>query len=97
MIHLCDPFPTDVYYLGNLDSGGLCLEVRSSTSPRKMRVLTHPIQKYKGFVFMEPLIVDMVQDDPSRRPVMDEVTARFLEIRKRYQHLEVALEDVPQG
>ena len=31
---------------------------------------------------MEPLIADMVQEDPSNRPTMDEVTTRFSEIRK---------------
>ena len=40
-----------------------------------------PSQKYKGFEFMAPLIADMVQEDPSKRPTMGEVTARFSEIR----------------
>jgi hypothetical protein len=31
---------------------------------------------------MEPLITEMVQDDPLRRPVMGEVIARFLDLRK---------------
>ncbi len=30
---------------------------------------------------MEPLVTDMVQDDPTKRPTMDEVVARFSEIR----------------
>ncbi|KAA1473369.1 hypothetical protein DENSPDRAFT_802484 [Dentipellis sp. KUC8613] len=40
------------------------------------------IQKYHGFNFMKGLIADMVQDDPSKRPKIDEVVARFAKIRK---------------
>lgn len=32
---------------------------------------------------MQPLIANMVQEDPTKRPNMDEVVARFAEIRKR--------------
>lgn len=31
----------------------------------------------KGLEFMDPLIADMVQDDPTKRPTMDEVVSRF--------------------
>ncbi|KZT29111.1 hypothetical protein NEOLEDRAFT_1057150 [Neolentinus lepideus HHB14362 ss-1] len=58
-----DPFPTDVYYLGNMIREGF-------------------IQKRYGFEFIEPLVSDMVQDDPSKRPTMDEVVSRFETIRK---------------
>ncbi|KAJ6496860.1 hypothetical protein DFH09DRAFT_945771 [Mycena vulgaris] len=34
-----------------------------------------------GFEFMRPLVSDMVQDDPAKRPTIDEVVARFDEIR----------------
>ncbi|KAF8471475.1 kinase-like domain-containing protein [Russula ochroleuca] len=61
---LCNPFPTDVYYLGNL-------------------VREYFMKKYQGFEFMEPLIADMVQDDPTRRPKVDEVVTRFLEIKDK--------------
>jgi hypothetical protein len=30
---------------------------------------------------MEALVTDMVQDDPTKRPTMDEVVTRFAEIR----------------
>jgi len=60
----CNPFPTDVYYLGNL-------------------VRLDYIKKCKGFEFIEPLIVDMVQEDPGKRPNMDEVVSRFSEIRSK--------------
>ena len=35
-----------------------------------------------GLEFMQPLISDMIQVDPSKRPKMDEVVARFETIRK---------------
>lgn len=35
----------------------------------------------QGFKFMETLITDMTQDDPTKRPTMDVVMARFDEIR----------------
>jgi hypothetical protein len=60
----CNPFPTDVYYLGNL-------------------VREDYIRKCKGFDFIEPLIADMVQEDPGKRPNMDEVVSRFSEIRSK--------------
>jgi len=34
-----------------------------------------------GFDFIQPLIADMVQQDPSKRPTMDEVVKRFDSIR----------------
>ena len=39
------------------------------------------MQKYQGFEFMEPLVTDMVQNDSTKRPTMDEVVTRFSEIR----------------
>ncbi|KIK71956.1 hypothetical protein PAXRUDRAFT_181560, partial [Paxillus rubicundulus Ve08.2h10] len=58
-----NPFPTDVYYLGNM--------IREDFMTGKV-----------GFDFMAGLVNDMVQDDPSKRPTMDEVVARFEGIRK---------------
>ncbi|KAI0041531.1 hypothetical protein FA95DRAFT_1548641 [Auriscalpium vulgare] len=58
----CNPFPVDVYYLGNL-------------------VRERFIWKYHGFEFLYPLVVDMVAVDPSKRPTINEVVARFKEIR----------------
>jgi len=34
-----------------------------------------------GFEFIEGLVADMVQDDPQKRPSMDEVVSRFDQIR----------------
>ncbi|KAH8107733.1 kinase-like domain-containing protein [Cristinia sonorae] len=54
----CNPFPTDVYYIGNL-------------------IRTRFLEIYPKLDFVVPLISDMVQDDPSKRPTMDDVVARF--------------------
>ena len=40
-------------------------------------------QKFEGFEFMEALVGDMVQDDPTKRPKMDEVVTRFREIKRK--------------
>ncbi|KAI0065666.1 hypothetical protein BV25DRAFT_1581074 [Artomyces pyxidatus] len=58
----CNPFPTDIYYLGNL-------------------IRENFLQKCYGFEFVEPLVKDMVLDDPEKRPKIDEVVSRFEEIR----------------
>ncbi|CAL1706314.1 unnamed protein product [Somion occarium] len=57
----CDPFATNIYYLGNL--------IREDF-----------FERTKGLDFMEPLVADMVQDDPSKRPKIDEVVKRFEKI-----------------
>ncbi|KAI0775850.1 kinase-like domain-containing protein [Trametes elegans] len=54
----CDPFPTDVYYLGNV-------------------IRTEFLQEFSGLEFMQPLVDDMVQEEPASRPTMDQVVARF--------------------
>ncbi|KAJ7141188.1 kinase-like domain-containing protein [Mycena epipterygia] len=64
----CDPFPTDVFYLGNMI---------------RMRWLEgrKPSEKLLGFEFMRSLVNDMVAQDPAQRPTMDEVVVRFAAIR----------------
>ncbi|KAJ7091961.1 hypothetical protein B0H15DRAFT_777902, partial [Mycena belliarum] len=76
-VKVLDPFPTDIYYLGNLIKLQF-IEVRfsfllSSRYP-SLKVPKH------GFGFMEALVADMVQDDPAKRPNIDEVVARFEKI-----------------
>ena len=39
-------------------------------------------QAYSGVEFVKPLIDDMVQDDPKKRPTIDEVVTRFAKIIK---------------
>ncbi|TBU31676.1 hypothetical protein BD311DRAFT_688661 [Dichomitus squalens] len=43
-------------------------------------IQTQFLQRAKGFEFMQPLISDMVERDPSKRPSIDEACARFEEI-----------------
>ncbi|KAF8134314.1 kinase-like domain-containing protein [Boletus edulis] len=57
----CDPFSTDVFYIGNA-------------------IKKEFIESNLGFDLMRPLITDMVQKDPSKRPTMDEVVQRFAAI-----------------
>jgi len=57
-----DPFPTDVYYIGNVIREGF-------------------LQKYYGLDFMDGLVKDMLSEDPSQRPTMTAVVARFEDIR----------------
>ncbi|KAF8829573.1 hypothetical protein HHX47_DHR3000455 [Lentinula edodes] len=62
----CDPFATDVFFLGNL--------MRTSFLDGDP-VMRQP--GVSGFEFLRPLVSDMVADDPSKRPTMDEVASRF--------------------
>jgi hypothetical protein len=77
----CNPFFTDIYYAGNVIRAQF-LEV-SSVGFSHLGIL--PIlefQRKNEFQFMEGLVKDMVQDDPTKRPTMDEVVTRFEAIRK---------------
>lgn len=65
----CDPFPTDIYYIGNLLRTDFVEGRGYGPRPPKL-----------GFEFLRPLMEDMVQDDPALRPTMDEVVRRFDEI-----------------
>ncbi|KAI0041320.1 hypothetical protein FA95DRAFT_710344 [Auriscalpium vulgare] len=46
------------------------------------RVRPRRIQKRLGFEFVQPLVADMIERDPEKRPKIDEVVSRFAEIRK---------------
>jgi hypothetical protein len=80
MTRPCNPFPTDVYYLGNLIREDF-MQVQAFLLSFKSHRADRQTQKYKGFEFMEPLVTDMVQNDPTKRPTMDEVVTRFSGIR----------------
>ncbi|KAG6863865.1 hypothetical protein C0993_010093 [Termitomyces sp. T159_Od127] len=68
----CDPFAVDVYCLGNY--------LRQSFLDGWDQVQQLPPQ---GFEFLRELITDMVNKDPTERPVMSEVITRFDAIVKR--------------
>ncbi|KAJ7680967.1 hypothetical protein DFH06DRAFT_1265694 [Mycena polygramma] len=70
----CDPYPTDIYYLGNL--------IRQRFLDRSQGFSDIYVYGRCGFESMRPLVDDMVQDDPTKRPKIDEVVARFAEIQK---------------
>jgi hypothetical protein len=44
-------------------------------------IYTDFAQPFSGFDFVEPLVNDMTQVDPMKRPTMDEVVSRFANIR----------------
>ncbi|KAJ7144700.1 kinase-like domain-containing protein [Mycena filopes] len=69
----CNPFPTDVYYLGNMIRTGF-LDGFSRDDDGDRLV---------GFEFMRPLVNAMIAEDPTKRPTMDEVAERFVVIRRR--------------
>ncbi|KAE9399526.1 hypothetical protein BT96DRAFT_965595 [Gymnopus androsaceus JB14] len=65
----CNPFKVDVYCLGNAIRGNFL--VGNDVNPPR-----------SNLEFLRDLISDMTCDDPSKRPIMDEVVSRFEEIRK---------------
>ncbi|KIM38846.1 hypothetical protein M413DRAFT_75436 [Hebeloma cylindrosporum] len=65
-----DPYKADIYYTGDL--------IR--TEFMQGHPIITDIRGHKGFDFMKPLIDDMVQDGPAKRPNMNEVVQRFEEI-----------------
>ncbi|KAJ7680966.1 hypothetical protein DFH06DRAFT_1315695 [Mycena polygramma] len=70
---LCDPFAVDIYYLGNM------IRQQFLDGFPGMRIYGR-----HGFEFMRPLVNDMIQADPTKRPQIDEVVTRFAEIQKGF-------------
>ncbi|KAJ7677614.1 kinase-like domain-containing protein [Mycena rosella] len=64
----CNPFPTDIYFLGNLLKEDF---IHSHESGRNGK------GDHKPLHFLKPLVADMTQEDPSMRPTIDEVIERF--------------------
>ncbi|KAJ7646848.1 kinase-like domain-containing protein [Roridomyces roridus] len=65
-----DPFPVDVFYLGNL--------IRTHFTEGEP---AYTIKKKRGFEFMHDLVTDMLNTDPAKRPDMDQVVHRFTELK----------------
>ncbi|KIM35903.1 hypothetical protein M413DRAFT_78958 [Hebeloma cylindrosporum] len=82
-----DPFKADIYYTGNL--------IR--TEFMQGHPLLDEIQGYKSFGFMKPLIDDMVQDDPEKRPTMDEVIQRFDALVEGLSEWQLRARAAPRG
>lgn len=70
-----NPFPTDIYYLGNMIRQYFLLVCPLCYVAFRFDAICH--QTTKGVEFMQPLVDDMIQDDPHKRPTIDEVVARF--------------------
>ncbi|KAF9077722.1 hypothetical protein BDP27DRAFT_1311566 [Rhodocollybia butyracea] len=65
----CDPFASDVFLLGNM------IRVQFlDGDPEFEHSAVH------GFEYLRPFVNDMIQDDPEKRPHMDEVISRFSNI-----------------
>ncbi|KAF8637040.1 hypothetical protein AX16_010895 [Volvariella volvacea WC 439] len=74
-----NPFLTDVYYLGNMIKRWFIAGDLQNPA----------IEEYMGFEFMKPLVDDMTQNDPSKRPTMGEVIARFEIIKNSLSQLQL--------
>ncbi|PBK71978.1 hypothetical protein ARMSODRAFT_1016965 [Armillaria solidipes] len=62
---LCNPFPTDIYYLGNL-LREYFLDTKNYCHPTRI-----------GLDFLRSLVEDIVKENPSDRPTIDDVVMRF--------------------
>ncbi|KAJ7432584.1 hypothetical protein FB451DRAFT_1065361, partial [Mycena latifolia] len=65
ILEVCDPFPTDVYYIGNL--------IRKDF----VQVIIHHLV---CSIILYNLMADMVQNNPALRPTLDEMVRRFDDI-----------------
>ncbi|KAK0464242.1 uncharacterized protein EV420DRAFT_1724656 [Desarmillaria tabescens] len=71
---LYDPFPTDIYYLGNfIREHFFEVDLSGSDSPVKAKL---------GLEFIRPLVDEMCCSDPLKRPCIDDVVQRFETIRR---------------
>jgi hypothetical protein len=77
-----NPFPTDVYYLGNAIKQEF-LDVSMFYTGLLRLIAYYQIKSKKGFEFLKPLVDDMVQNDPKSRPTMNVVVERFDTIRQQ--------------
>ncbi|KAJ7606765.1 hypothetical protein DFH06DRAFT_1019107, partial [Mycena polygramma] len=67
----CNPFPTDIYFLGNLLNGKFLHSKHMYDDPR------WPTMKQEQWNFLEALIDDMMLPEPAQRPTIGEVIQRF--------------------
>jgi serine/threonine protein kinase len=77
-----NPFHTDIYHFGNLVR--LCfIQVNALRSWFSFCVAyRRAFQRYTGFEFMEGLVNAMTAAEPAKRPVIEEVIAKFSHIRE---------------
>ncbi|TFK74314.1 hypothetical protein BDN72DRAFT_813212 [Pluteus cervinus] len=79
-----NPFQTDIYYIGNT--------IREFI----MKGTPSEYKGYYGTGFLEPLIRDMVQDDPAKRPTIDEVVMRFDKICRKLSSWKLRSRPIPR-
>ena len=80
----CNPFYTDIYYLGNLvrrEFIKVRLAMWSIVACHKDTDVSR-YQKYHGFEFMQDLVDEMTNVDPAKRPLIEDVVVKFSQIRK---------------
>jgi hypothetical protein len=75
----CNPFPTDVYYVGNMIRQEF---LKVSNLPWHIVPCFIPFQRKRNFDFMAPLVNKMVAEDPNSRPTMGVVVTTFAETKK---------------
>ncbi|KAJ7159109.1 hypothetical protein C8R43DRAFT_1086966 [Mycena crocata] len=68
----CNPFPVDIYFLGNMIRTNFLDGDEDDDYENRMY----------GLDIITPLVNDMTAEDPASRPTIDEVVERFAEIRK---------------
>jgi len=75
----CNPFRTDIYYLGNLVRERFMEVILLGL----VRFAAHgTFQTYNGFEFMEDLVKFMTHEVPMARPRIEDVVKRFSRIRE---------------
>ncbi|KAJ6492525.1 hypothetical protein C8R47DRAFT_1319353 [Mycena vitilis] len=67
----CNPFPTDIYFLGNLLNEKFLYSKHMYDDPK------WPRMQQDQWSFLEPLIFDMMLPEPAQRPTIGEVIQRF--------------------
>jgi len=75
---LCNPFRTDIYDFGNVIRERF---LKVSTDVLVSQVVYTVFQVCKGFEFMTGLVDAMTDEDPEKRPVIEDVISRFSRIR----------------
>lgn len=75
-----NPFPLDIFILGNVYLQEF-VQVSQSHCTTGNYTLTVFEQKYHGLDFLHPLIIEMLQPEPQRRPTAQEARTIFQGIR----------------
>jgi hypothetical protein len=78
--NLCNPFHTDIYYLGNLVRERF-FKVRQTVQTLVDYAAYAIYQVYNGFGFMAGLVNAMTDENPAERPTIENVISRFSYIR----------------